>query len=72
MVVMPVVFLIFGWLGSYLSDPNTSGFLGGVALLGPVCSAPFSLAVGYIFVLIGLLLYKVFDKFGFIKDESES
>jgi hypothetical protein len=69
MIVMPIVFILVGLLGSYSPDPNTSGFLGGVALLGPICSMPFSLVIGYIFLVIGLLLYEILDKFGYIQDD---
>ncbi len=71
MIVMPLMLLLIGWLGSYSSDPNISGFLSGVMILGPVCSAPFGLVIGYVFVVIGLLLYEILDKFGYIKDEVE-
>ena len=71
MIVMPLVFLIFGYLGSYSSDPNTSGFSATFMFLGPICSVPFSLVIGYMFVVIGLILYQILDKFGYIKDQAE-
>ena len=71
MIVMPLVFILLGWLGSYSSDPNISSFLAGVGLLGPICSAPVGLVIGYIFVLIGLMLYEILHRFGYIKDEAQ-
>jgi hypothetical protein len=59
-------------LGPYSSDPNISGFLGGVLVLGPICSAPFSLFLGYAFVVFALLLYEILNKFGYIRDENKA
>ena len=72
MMVTIIVFIVAGVLGSYSSDPNTSGFLGGVLLLGPICSAPFSLIIGYVFVVFALLLYEILNKFSYIRDKNKS
>lgn len=72
MIVMPLVFMLAGWLGSYSSNPDIRGFLSGVLFIGTICSLPFGLVIGYIFVVIGLLLYEILDKFGYIKDNVKS
>lgn len=72
MIVAPAVLALFGILGSYLSDPNLMGFFLGLLMFGPLFSAPFSLIVGYIFVVIGLLLFEMLSRFGYIRDHINS
>ena len=72
MMVSPIIFIVIGLLGSLSSDQNTTGFVGAVGLIGIVCSIPLSLIFGYIFIVVALLLYEILNKFGFIKDNSNS
>jgi hypothetical protein len=72
MIVAPVVLALFGIFGSYSSDPNVSVFFTGLLMFGPLFSALFSFVVGYLFVIIGLLLYNMLNKFGYIKDDIRS
>lgn len=72
MIVAPAVLALFGILGSYLSDPNLRVFFVGLLMFGPLFSAPFSLIVGYIFVVIGLLLFEMLNRFGYIRDHINS
>jgi hypothetical protein len=72
MIVAPVVLALFGILGSSLSDPNLRVFFVGLLMIGPLFSALFSLIVGYIFVVIGLLLFKMLNSFGYIRDHIHS
>jgi hypothetical protein len=64
MIVAPAVLALFGILGSYSSDPDISVFFTGLLMFGPILSALCSLVIGYIFVIIGLLLYELVKKNG--------
>ena len=68
MIAMPTLFIIIFAFIPEASDLNLAGTLELVKYTGILCSAPFCLVFGYIFVLLGLFFYEILNTVGLIKD----
>ncbi len=67
----PIFYLLLFPFQALIPDHNLNGAgtFGAFTVIGLVCSLPFSLLFGFIFVGIGLLLYSVFFSLKIIRDE---
>ncbi len=68
MMLSPLFFLAL--LPFHFTDENSAGAFSAYVIIGIVCSAPFSLIFGFIFVGIGLLIHSILTSLSLIKDET--